>query len=116
MKTKCPVTNALTLIGGKWKINIIYLLSEKSMRFGELKKAIGSITQQMLSKQLKEMEKDTLINRKVYEVVPPKVEYSLTEFGRSSIPVLKSLFAWGNKKRKTINKVIDHNYQDVANL
>ena len=116
MKTKCPVTNALTLIGGKWKIPIIYQLSKKSMRFGELKRAIGSVTQQMLSKQLKEMEKDTLINRKVHQVVPPKVEYSLTEFGRSGIPVLKSLFEWGSKKKKTINKVIDHNYQDVANL
>ena len=86
------------------------------MRFGELKRAIGSVTQQMLSKQLREMEKDKLINRKVHEVVPPKVEYSLTEFGRSGIPVLNSLFAWGSKKKKNINKIIDHNYQDVANL
>ena len=74
MKHECPVTNALTLIGGKWKINIIYQLSKKSMRFGELKRAIGSVTQQMLSKQLREMEKDTLINRKVHEVVHPNAE------------------------------------------
>ena len=116
MKHECPVTNALTLIGGKWKINIIHQLSKKSMRFGELKRAIGSVTQQMLSKQLREMEKDTLINRKVHEVFPPKVEYSLTEFGRSGIPVLKSLSAWGSRKRKTINKVIDHNYPKAINL
>ena len=115
MKHECPVTNALTLIGGKWKINIIYQLSKKSMRFGELKRAIGSVTQQMLSKQLREMEKDTLINRKVHQVVPPKVEYSLTEFGRSGIPVLKSLFDWGSKKKKTINKVINMHYSKAVN-
>ena len=80
------------------------------MRFGELKRSLNGVTQQMLSKQLREMEKDTLINRNVHEVVPPKVEYSLTEFGNSGIPVLKSLFAWGSKKSKTINKVIDNNY------
>ena len=76
------------------------------MRFGELKRAIGSVTQQMLSKQLREMEKDTLINRKVHEVVPPKVEYSLTEFGRSGIPVLKSLFEWEVRKRKLLTKLL----------
>ncbi len=67
------------------------------MRFGELQRSLGVITQQMLSKQLKEMEKDKLINRKVYEVIPPKVEYSLTPYGRSGIPVLTSLCAWANK-------------------
>ena len=61
------------------------------------------------------MEKDTLINRKVHEVVPPKVEYSLTEFGRSGIPVLKSLFEWESKKKKTINKVIDKHYSNALN-
>ena len=59
----CPVTNALTILGGKWKINIIYQLSQKTIRFGELRRSLGSVTQQMLSKQLKEMEKDKLINK-----------------------------------------------------
>ena len=92
---ECPVTNALKLIGGKWKLIIMHLLSKRTMRFGELKREINSITQQMLSKQLKEMEKDGLVNRKVYEVVPPHVEYSLTTFGKSGMPIIKSLINWG---------------------
>jgi DNA-binding HxlR family transcriptional regulator len=112
----CPVTNALTILGGKWKINIIYQLSQKTIRFGELRRSLGSVTQQMLSKQLKEMEKDKLINRKVHDVIPPKVEYSLTDLGRSSIPILNSLHHWGNTKKKTINKVIEENYSNVVSL
>ena len=72
----CPVSNALTILGGKWKINIIYQLSKKTTRFGELRRSLGNVTQQMLSKQLKELERDKLIIRKVYDVIPPKVEYS----------------------------------------
>jgi DNA-binding HxlR family transcriptional regulator len=67
------------------------------MRFGELQRSIGGITQQMLSKQLKEMAEDNLVNRKVYEVIPPKVEYSLTPYGKTGIPVLTSLCEWANK-------------------
>ncbi|MBT6009219.1 MAG: helix-turn-helix transcriptional regulator, partial [Rhodobacterales bacterium] len=73
-------------------------LSQKKMRFGELQRAVGGITQQMLSKQLKEMAKDNLIKRKVYEVIPPKVEYSLTAFGKLGIPVLTELCNWASKK------------------
>ena len=75
MKNKqcvCPVTNALTILGGKWKINIIFQLSQNTMRFGALRRSLGDVTQQMLTKQLREMERDKLINRKVYDVVPPK--------------------------------------------
>ena len=92
-----PTANAIKLIGGKWKLCILWQLSKDTMRFGELQRSLGVITQQMLSKQLKEMEIDKLINRKVYEVIPPKVEYSLTPYGRSGIPVLTSLCAWANK-------------------
>ncbi len=67
------------------------------MRFGELQRSIGGITQQMLSKQLKEMAEDNLVNRKVYEVIPPKVEYSLTSYGKLGIPVLTNLCEWANK-------------------
>jgi len=111
----CPVSNALTILGGKWKINIIFQLSTKTRRFGELRRSLGSITQQMLSKQLREMEKDQLVLRKVYDVVPPKVEYSLTDLGKSSLPILNSLHHWGNIKKKTINKVIENNYPQVVN-
>ena len=93
-----PTTAAIKLIGGKWKLCILWQLSQKKMRFGELQRSVGDITQQMLSKQLKEMAKDNLIKRKVYEVIPPKVEYSLTAFGKSGIPVLTELCNWACKK------------------
>ena len=96
----CPVSNALTILGGKWKINIIYQLSTKTNRFGELRRNLGNVTQQMLSKQLREMERDKLVIRKVYDVIPPKVEYSLTELGKSSLPILNSLHHWGKSKKK----------------
>ena len=90
-----PITNSLKLIGGKWKIAIIYNLIDGTKRFGELKKNLPPITQQMLTKQLREMERDQLVHRKVYEVIPPKVEYSLTKFGRSLGPVMESWCTWG---------------------
>ena len=73
-----PIANSLWLISGKWKISIIYNLRRGPIRFGELKRILSPITQQMLTKQLREMERDQLIDRKVFEVIPPKVEYSLT--------------------------------------
>ena len=106
-KTNCPITNSLKLIGGKWKIAIIYNLMKAPMRFGELKKVLSPITQQMLTKQLRELERDKVINRKVYEVVPPKVEYSLTDMGLSLRPVLDSWCKWGNENQKLMQKIID---------
>ena len=82
------VSEPLKLIGGKWKIAILHALSMGPIRFGELKRNLSPITQQMLTKQLRELEKDNLINRKVFDVVPPKVEYSLTEFGWSFEPAV----------------------------
>ena len=114
-KKSCPVSNALTMIGGKWKINIIYQLSKKTTRFGELRRVLGNITQQMLSKQLKEMERDKLIIRKMYDVVPPKVEYSLAELGKSSLPILNSLHHWGKSKKRAIDKVVQNNYTNIIN-
>ena len=95
---QCPAERAVYFLGGKWKIRIVFLLYQnKKNRFGELKKVLQTVTQQMLSKQLKELEIDGLINRKVFQVVPPKVEYSLTDFGTSVIPVLRSLDEeWSN--------------------
>ena len=108
----CPVTNALTVLGGKWKINIIFLLSNKTMRFGAIKNTLQGITQQMLSKQLKELEQDGLVNREVKSVMPPKVEYSLTTFGLSLIPILKSLSNWNNKNSRNINLNLNKNFDE----
>ena len=89
----CPAERAIYFLGGKWKIRILFsLYDNKKVRFNELKKVLKTITQQMLSKQLKELETDGIINRKVYQVVPPKVEYSLTEFGLSVIPINFKIF------------------------
>ena len=95
------VSEPLKLIGGKWKIAILHALSMGPIRFGELKRNLSPITQQMLTKQLRELEKDNLINRKVFDVVPPKVEYSLTDFGWTFEPVLVALCKWdlGNQER-----------------
>ncbi len=93
----CPVEYTLVLIGGKWKGIILYhLLLDKVLRFGELKKRLPDITQRMLTKQLRELEEDGIVNRHVYPQVPPKVEYSLTERGLSLENVIKSLEQWGN--------------------
>ena len=102
-----PITNSLKLIGGKWKISIIYNLRKGPTRFGELKRILAQITQQMLTKQLREMERDRLIKRNVYEVVPPKVEYSLTEFGSSLGPVLDSWCKWGNENKRVMQAIFE---------
>jgi len=93
-----PFTYAMSLIDGKWKMHILFwLLKKEPLRYGELKKRLGRITHKMLSTQLKELEKDGLINRKEYPQVPPKVEYRLTEKGISLMPVLNSLCQWGGE-------------------
>ena len=97
-----PVVNALKIIGGKWKIAILYQLNQRPCRFGELKKTLHPITQQMLTKQLRELEKDGLIARRVFNFIPPKVEYSLTQFGLSLKPVISSLCRWVTENKKHI--------------
>lgn len=93
-----PFQYALSLIGGKWKLNILFWLWKKEiMRYGEMKKALGTITHKMLSKQLKELESDDLIIRHEYPQVPPKVEYSLSPRGQSLMPILHSLCLWGGE-------------------
>jgi DNA-binding HxlR family transcriptional regulator len=90
-----PVEATIHLIGGKWKPLIIWHLSNQTMRFNELRRALPKVTQKMLTQQLREMESHELIHRKVYPVVPPKVEYSLTELGQSLSPLLKEMCDWG---------------------
>ena len=97
--TRCPVTTTMTVIGGKWKPIILWVLRDQVRRFGEIKRFIPGITQKMLTQQLRELEKDKIINRKVYPVVPPKVEYSLTEYGKTIIPILDTMADWGGKHR-----------------
>lgn len=93
----CTFEITMDLIGGKWKPLIIWHLGTKgTQRFNELKKLIPQITQKMLTQQLRELEADNLINRKVYPQVPPKVEYSLTDVGESLMPILKMMCDWGN--------------------
>ena len=91
----CPVEATLELIGGKYKALIIWHLSEGKLRFSQLKKLIPSATAKMLTQQLREMEAQDLIHREVFPVVPPKVEYSLTELGKSLMPVLVAMRDWG---------------------
>ena len=91
----CPVETTLELIGGKYKSLILWHLVNQTLRFGELKRRIPAATPKMLTQQLRELEDDELIHRKVYPVVPPKVEYSLTELGESMVPLLRSMFDWG---------------------
>lgn len=91
----CPVETTLLLIGDKWKVLILRELVNGTKRFGELKKAISAISQKVLTNQLRGMEEDGLVVRKVYAEVPPRVEYSLTELGLSLKPVLDSMLQWG---------------------
>ena len=91
----CPVETTLTLIGDKWKVLILRDLMPETKRFGELKKSIGAVSQKVLTAQLRAMEESGLVHREVYAEVPPRVEYSLTELGKSLKPILDSLRAWG---------------------
>ena len=91
----CPVETTLELIGGKYKALILWHLAENKLRFNELRKAITSATPKMLTQQLRELESQHLIHREVFPVIPPKVEYSLTETGRSLMPILVAMRDWG---------------------
>jgi DNA-binding HxlR family transcriptional regulator len=97
----CPVTTTLSVIGGKWKPIILYTVYKETRRFSEIRKLIPTISQKMLTQQLRELEADDIIHRRVYPVVPPKVEYSLTEYGRTLMPILDAMVAWGEKHKST---------------
>ena len=91
----CPVTVTQNVLMGKWKLSILWILHTKTRRFNELQKRMPSISRGVLTQQLRELEHDKLINRKVYREVPPKVEYSLTNLGVSFIPVMTQIMEWG---------------------
>lgn len=98
----CPVETTLMLIGDKWKVLILRDLMPGTKRFGELKKSIGSVSQKVLTAQLRDMEANGLVHREVYAEVPPRVEYSLTELGRSLKPILDAMWSWGEGYKKSI--------------
>ena len=93
----CPVETTLTLIGDKWKVLILRDLLPGTKRFGELKKSIGKVSQKVLTAQLRDMEQNGLVHRKVYPEVPPRVEYSLTPLGMSLKPILDAMWNWGQE-------------------
>lgn len=99
-ENSCPVTATMKVLGGKWKsilINAIYHTSPA--RFGELKRSVIGITQSMLTQQLRELEDDGIISRKIYAEIPPRVEYTLTEFGLTLSPIIQSMAIWGEQYR-----------------
>jgi DNA-binding HxlR family transcriptional regulator len=93
----CPVTATITLIGGRWKPIILYHLSDHTRRFGEIAARMPAISRKVLSEQLKELEADGLINRRQFKEIPPRVEYSLTELGKSVRPLLIHMATWGQE-------------------
>ena len=93
----CPVTATLEVIGGKWKPIILWLLSKRTRRFSEIRRNLPTITQKMLTQQLRELELDGIIHREVYPQVPPKVEYRLTRKGKSFVPVIAAIREWGER-------------------
>ena len=97
----CPVEATLELIGGKYKALILWHLSENKLRFSELRKVIHGATPKMLTQQLRELEAQKLIHREVFPVVPPRVEYSMTELGRSLMPILVAMRDWGSGYLRT---------------
>ncbi|MEP7103185.1 MAG: helix-turn-helix domain-containing protein [Candidatus Dojkabacteria bacterium] len=97
-----PVNITIKAIGGKWKAVIMWHLSSGTKRFSELHKLATGVTQKMLTQQLREMERDGLIERKVYPIVPPKVEYSISKYGQTLQPVLKAMAEWGERHEKNL--------------
>lgn len=101
----CPVSDALDIIGGKWKVLILYHLQHSAKRFNELRRDLPDITQRMLTLQLKELVRDGVIQRFDYQEVPPKVEYSLTEQGQTLFPVLHAMHIWGENHARRCLKI-----------
>ncbi|MBS5546081.1 MAG: helix-turn-helix transcriptional regulator [Lachnospiraceae bacterium] len=96
----CPVETTLMLIGDKWTVLILRDLMPGTKRFGELKKSVGNVSQKVLTSQLRDMEANGLVTRQVYAEVPPRVEYSLTDLGRSLKPILDAMWTWGEEYKE----------------
>ena len=100
MPTSCPTEFTLHVIGARWKVVILWFLFQETKRFSDLLRSMTGITQKMLTQQLRELERDRIVQRKVYPQVPPKVEYSLTPLGRSLKPIVDAMHRWGLKHSK----------------
>ena len=112
----CPVETTLMLISDRWKVLIIRDLLEGTKRFGELKKSIGTISQKVLTANLRSMEDNGLLTRKIYPEVPPRVEYTLTETGFSLKPILDAMFSWGTEYKKKNNCFLEEAAEPEANF
>lgn len=103
----CPVESGIEILSGKWKGRILWkLYNQPTMRFGELRRALGSITEKMLTQQLRELESQKLVNRKIFTEVPPRVEYSLTEFGITLKPIFDGFAEWGTQNKSSLLSVL----------
>jgi len=98
----CPVISTLDVVGGKWKPAILWLVRQGVHRFGALQRAIGGITQKMLTQQLRELEADGILRREVFAEVPPRVEYTLTPYGQTLLPLLEAMASWGSSHQKRL--------------
>ncbi|MEI6409377.1 MAG: helix-turn-helix domain-containing protein [Bacteroidota bacterium] len=101
MTENCPVTATMLVIGGRWKVIILWNLKNGALRYNEIRKAIPAISEKMLIQQLKELMQSGWVNKKDYNEIPPRTEYSLTEISMSFIPILESIYAWGVEKNIT---------------
>jgi DNA-binding HxlR family transcriptional regulator len=110
-QVECPVTASMTVLGGKWKPIIVFILSMDKRRFSEIERMIPSATRKTLTVQLRELEKDGIVKREIFPEVPPRVEYSLTELGNTLRPAMKALCDWGATHilKKEFVYQIDHN-------
>lgn len=97
----CPVEETQKVMGGKWKPVIIYFISTDVRRFGELSRMVTGISKRMLTANLRELEEDGIVNRKVYAEVPPRVDYTLTDVGQSLVPVINLMYEWGERRQKS---------------
>ena len=111
---QCPLELTMALVGGKWQCVILWHLRKHSLRFNQLKRRLGDITPKMLTQQLRDLEENDLIYRKVYPVIPPKVEYGLTEYGKTFVPILKSMYMWGDQYSKDYSVAVDTSSQERA--
>ncbi|MEI2404134.1 winged helix-turn-helix transcriptional regulator [Niallia taxi] len=96
----CALSKVQKLIGGKWKLILLWYISEQPRRFGEMHRSFPDMTQSMLTKQLRELENDGLLHREIYKEVPPRVEYSLTDLGQQFVPILQYMYDWGESHLK----------------
>ena len=112
VKFNCPLELTMDIVKGKWQCVILWHLRLGPLRFGQLQRRLPGITQKMLSQQLLKLEQDFLLTKKIYPIIPPKVEYSLTELGKSFIPILHSMYTWGKKYSKTYGVEVDTSFYE----